>query len=150
MKKLATIFWAVVMMLLLCVTAFAENSYSDTYYYKENLSEGEWGGTGARYKTTTSKVYVVPTSAPNSRTRLQTLCYVNGAITNKAVNKDIVLINTNPETKYGVTNRVVEDGDYTNTLGVSMWLGVAPLLGSGSLSGRWSPDWTGQGNVQIV
>lgn len=92
----------------------------------------------------------MPSSAPNSRTQLQALCYVNDKIENKAVNKNIVLINTDPETKYGVTNRIVEDGDYTETFGVKMWLGVAPLLGSGSLSGRWSPDWTGNGTVQIV
>ncbi len=142
-----------VLVLVVCVfplSAFADNSYADTDYYKDYLSQGEWGGTGGRYKTTTSKVYVVPYSAPNHKTMLKTFCYVNGVITDKTVNPNLVITDTNPETKYAVTNLVYEHGDHSNVGGVYMWLGVAPKLGNGSLSGRWSPDWTGYGNVIIV
>lgn len=151
MKKLISLLIALAILSSLCITAFAdENPYADTYYYKDYLKQGDWGGTGARYKTTTSKVYVVASSAPNSRTQVKTFCYVNGVITDKTVNSLVVLKSTSPETKYGITNMVYEDGDYTATLGTSMWLGVSPYIGSGALSGRWSPDWTGSGSVVIV
>jgi hypothetical protein len=60
-----------------CYAIADYNPYADEVYYKENLSAGSWGGTGARYKTTTSKVYVYPSYSPSGITLVQTVCYVS-------------------------------------------------------------------------
>lgn len=146
-KKLISMLLVLLMAVcMLPTSAFAENSYADTVYYKENLSAGEWGGTEARNKKTTSKVYVVPSYAPSSVTYVQTLCYVNGVATFKNVNGRVSLTSGY---KYGITNRIYEDGDQTAN-GVSMWLGVSPAYSAGNVNGVWSPDWTGNGSVTIV
>lgn len=147
-KKLVAMFLVlVVTVCLLPTAAFADyNPYLDEVYYKENQPAGQMGGTGGRNKTTTSKVYVVPSSSPSGVTLVQTVCYVGGSPTYKNVNGTVSLYSG---TKYGITNRVYEDGDKSGTY-VYMWLGVAPSNVSGSVSGVWSPDWTGSGNVSIV
>lgn len=129
------------------VSAFAEeNPYQDSVYYNETALVGTFYGTGARYKTTTSKVYVAPAASPSDVTLVQTYCYINGSITGKNVNGVASLTSG---TKYGITNRIYEDGDKTGSY-VYMWLGVSPYNKSGTINGVWSPDWTGTGTVVIV
>lgn len=151
-KRIASIL--LVLALVICVfpvSAFADyNPYADEDYYKDNVPVNAWGGTGARYKTSTSKVYVRPTSAPCNITLVQTVCYVNSNETFKNVNGAVSL---SSGAKYGITNRVYEDGDISYYDGkdcVLMWLGVRPYSQAGTVKGVWSPDWTGSGNVIIV
>lgn len=152
LKQMKKRFFAILLALALAIcvfpaSAFADyNPYLDEVYYKDNLAAGVWGGTGARYKTNTSKVYVYPDYSPSDITLVQTTCYVGGYSTFKNVYGNASLSSHN---KYAITNRVYEDGDKTGSY-VNMWLSVAPAFQSGTVHGVWSPDWTGNGNVAIV
>lgn len=147
MKKLISMAFALIMIFSVCIIPAAAANVTDEYYYKENLYDNEWGGTGARYKTDTSKVYVYAVASAGYVQKVQTLCYVAGQITNKTNAGTVYLANGS---KYAITNFVYEHGDYTTGYGVKMWLGVSPT-GYGNVSGWWSPDWTGTGTgITIV
>lgn len=148
MKKLVTIACAFVMTLSICaVPAFAAN-VQDTSYYFTNSTTESWRVTNHRYKQDASKVYVYAYSSPSGKTLTHTDCYVGGSVANETAAGNVYLRDNH---KYAITNFVYERGDYTTNRGVEMFLDMKPNSGSGTLSGVWSPDWTGTGSkVTIV
>lgn len=116
--------------------------------YSIYSTSGTYAGGGGRYKENNSKVYVYAISAPGTaRTNMRTYCYVSGVSTNKT-NAGTVTLESGY--KYAITNWVYEHGDYTTGYGVRMWLAASPTSGSGTMTGKWSPDWSGTGSGIII
>ena len=148
-RRLSALLMVCVLMVSTAISASAAN-VTDTSYYKTNVSSGTWRATSARYKENNSKVYVYPSSSPSGKTKVKTVCYVGGVSTNKTKNSNGYVV-LNSGSKYAITNYVYEDGDYTTGYGVKAWLNFTPTSGTGTLSGVWSPDWTGSGTgITIV
>jgi len=123
---------------------FAANVTDKGYsYYCQN---GNWHTTRSYEKTNTSKVYVKPSKSPSRRTDVQTYCNVGGRPTNKTTAGTVTLKNGQA---YAITNGVYERGDKVSGH-VMTWLRMRGTSGKGTVSGVWSPDWTGRGNVIIV
>lgn len=147
-KRVSVLLMVCMLMASMAVTAFADVRDQD-YDTSYSVTANYWARSPRRYKETTSKVYVAPESSPSSRTKFQTWCNVGGQEKNKTKNSNGYVV-LNDGSKYAISNFVYEDGDYTTTLGVHMWLRMSPNYGKGLLKGVWSPDWTGTGVVTIV
>lgn len=112
-------------------------------YYCVNAS---WHTTRSYEKTNTSKVYVKPSKSPSRRTDVQTYCNVGGRPTNKTSVGTATLRNGRA---YAITNGVYERGDRVSGY-VMTWLRMRGTSRTGTVSGVWSPDWSGRGDVTIV
>lgn len=132
--------------LALNVTPVLAANTTDKPYRYTSVGGLNWHDTTHYEKTNTSKVYVKPDTSPSKRTNVQTYCYVSGKATNKTASGTVTLRNGHA---YGITNTVYEKGDRSNGH-VEMWLKMRATSGTGLVSGNWSPDWTGKGDVAIV
>lgn len=147
-KRISTLLLTCMLMASMVITAFADvedKPYDPNY----SVPSSTWASCVPRYKENNSKVYVAPEKSPSSRTKFRTMCKVGGITSNKTKNSAGYVVLAN-DSKYAITNFVYEDGDYTTTKGVNMWLSMSPTYGQGLLEGVWSPDWTGTGVVTIV
>lgn len=130
---------------MLVIPASAANT-EDKPYYNSYIAAGTWHTTYGYYKENASKVYVKPSQSPTTYTRVQTWCYdaSSGNASNKTANGTVSL-----PLGYAcvITNYVYENGVKT-TDGVFTWLKMTPSSGTGTLSGNWSPDWSGIGDVK--
>ena len=146
-KRIIAFLCAMVAVFSLCaVPAFASTADSD--YSKYMSYTGSWYSVDERDKDTSSKVYVHPTNAPNAVTNVQTWGYSreNGNISEMgtATNfTDATTVFLTSGEYYAVTNYVYESG-YRDGSAAPMWLRVKPNLGSGTVAGVWSPDWSGR------
>ena len=113
-------------------TSITATNYHETTHYE---------------KTNTSKVYVKPSKSPSDKTNVRTYCKQGGKAKNKTVAGTVTLSNNKA---YGITNNVYEQGDRTAENWVMMWLMVKATSGTGTVSGVWSPDWSGTTSVTIV
>ncbi len=156
MKK--GIFGSLICVMLICVMvasmsfsalAVQDANVTDTEYYIENAEYGTWVTTSGRYKENDSSVYVYPSESPSGYTYVKTLCYVEGFPTN-ATTAENSYVRLHDGVKYAIENTIYDVGDPTQNVGVLAWLGLQPTSGSGTLSGLWSPDWTGKGDVTLV
>ncbi len=159
MKK--SILGTLICVMLICVmvaslsfSAFAvtDANVKDESYYMSYVSANSWAATGGRYKTNNSRVYVAPEKSPTGYTEAQTRCYVGGVTTNSTTAKAGYALLKDGK-KYAISNTVFQSGDYTTNKGVWTWLRLTPNSGAGTLSGVWSPDWTGNtqgGEVLLV
>lgn len=146
-KKVISFVMCCALILSMSDTAFAANT-TDTSYYKNSVPAGTWRDTPEREKENNSKVYIKPLQAPNSKTKVRTYCYVSGNGSNQTTANYVVV---EDNIKYAITNYVYEHGDHSGSNNtVKMWLSLTPKSGTGTLSGNWSPDWSGSGYVTIV
>lgn len=145
-KKMIAVICSIVAAMSLTIPASAANTTNKPYGYTSYAAQ-LYHETTHYEKTNTSKVYVKPSASPSGKTNVRTCCYVNGASANKTQAGTVTL---SDGVAYGITNYVYEQGDKDSNGWVSMWLSVKATSGSGSVTGVWSPDWSGITPVTIV
>jgi hypothetical protein len=149
------------MVSLLVLPASAVNDEDVYYYYLGVSATGDWEYTNARFKVSTSKVYVYPITSPSSYTKCRTMCYsqtvnsdgtrdmINKTGTNRGASNTTTVILSSGQ-KYAITNYVYEDGYNYNSQGVMMWLNLLPTSSTGTLYGCWSPDTLNATSYQTI
>lgn len=145
-KRLTAFLCALATTCLATSPVLAANTTDKPYSYT-SITATNYHETTHYEKTNTSKVYVKPSKSPSGKTNVRTYCKQGGKAKNKTVAGTVTLSNNKA---YGITNNVYEQGDRTAENWVMMWLMVKATSGTGTVSGVWSPDWSGTTSVTIV